>query len=139
MFVVVSVDLKSNLLAAPCCGWAKPDTHYVEVMPIVSPEVFVTATSTEICEGEEITFGAVPFAGGTSPTFEWFQNGVSGGTGVSFTPAFINNCDQIYVRMASSYPCPITPTVNSDVITVIVHPRCLSKASRSSVPPDASP
>ncbi|HAP69083.1 MAG TPA: hypothetical protein DCR04_05055 [Flavobacteriales bacterium] len=107
---------------SPCCGWAKPDTHYVEVMPIVSPEVFITATSTEICEGEEITFGSVPFAGGTNPTFEWFQNGISGGTGVSFTPAFINNGDQIYVRMASSYPCPITPTVNSDVITVIVHP-----------------
>lgn len=107
---------------SPCCGWAKPDTHYVVVMPVVDPDVFITATSTEICEGEEITFGAVPYAGGTNPTFEWFQNGVSGGTGASFTPVFINNNDQVYVRMTSSYPCPTTPTVNSDIVTVIVHP-----------------
>lgn len=107
---------------SPCCGWAKIDTHFVVVMPIVEPQVFITATSTEICEGESITFGAVPYAGGSSPTYQWFQNGVSGGTGPSFTPNFLTNGDQIYVRMASSYPCPITPTVNSEVVTVIVHP-----------------
>ena len=107
---------------SPCCGWAKPDTHYVVVMPVVDPDVFITATSTEICEGENITFGAVPYAGGYNPTYEWFQNGVSGGTGTSFTPNFVNNGDQIYVRMVSSYPCPTTPSVNSEVITVIVHP-----------------
>lgn len=107
---------------SPCCGWAKADTHYVVVMPVVDPEVFITATSTEICEGEEITFGAVPYAGGDSPTYEWFQNGVSSGNGTSFTPNFINNGNQVYVRMSSSYPCPTTPTVNSEVINVIVHP-----------------
>lgn len=107
---------------SPCCGWAKPDTHYVVVMPVVNPDVFITATSTEICEGEEITFGAVPYAGGPSPTFEWFQNGVNGSNAISFTPTFINNGDQVYVRMTSSYPCPITPTVNSETITVVVHP-----------------
>lgn len=106
---------------SPCCGWAKPDTHYVVVMPVVEPDVFITATSTEICEGESITFGAVPYAGGSSPTFEWFLNGVSSGTGTSFTPNFISNGNTVKVRMTSSYPCPTTPTVDSDVITVIVH------------------
>ncbi|TNF31054.1 MAG: PKD domain-containing protein, partial [Bacteroidetes bacterium] len=107
---------------SPCCGWAKPDTHYVVVMPVVEPQVFITATSTEICEGESITFGAVPYAGGNSPTFQWYQNGVPSGTGTSFTPNFINNGDQIRVDMNSSYPCPTQPTVSSEVITVIVHP-----------------
>lgn len=107
---------------SPCCNWSKPDTFYVHVMPVVEPEVFITATTTEICEGESITFGAVPYAGGSHPTFEWFQNGVSSGTGPSFTPANINNGDQVRVRMASSYPCPITPTVDSETITVIEHP-----------------
>lgn len=107
---------------SPCCGWAKADTHYVVVMPIVEPEVFITATSTEICEGESITFGAVPYAGGDTPTYDWYLNGVLSNTGPSFTPNAINNGDQVYVQMASSYPCPITPTVNSETITVIVHP-----------------
>lgn len=107
---------------SPCCNWSKPDTFFVEVFPVVEPEVYITATTTEICEGESITFGAVPYAGGQNPTYEWFQNGVSGGTGATFTPANINNGDQVYVRMASSYPCPITPTVDSEVITIIEHP-----------------
>lgn len=107
---------------SPCCGWAKPDTHIVVVMPVVEPQVFITATSTEICEGESITFGAVPYAGGNSPTFTWYRNGVQEGTGPSYTPNFINDGDQVRVTMASSYPCPTTPTVNSETITVIVHP-----------------
>jgi len=107
---------------SPCCGWSKPDTHYVVVMPTVTPDVFITATTTEICEGESITFGAVPYAGGNNPTFEWFLNGVSSGTGPSFTPANISNGNQVYVRMTSNYPCPTTPMVNSEIITVIVHP-----------------
>lgn len=107
---------------SPCCNWSKPDTFYVNVMPVVEPQVFITATTTEICEGDAITFGAVPFAGGNNPSFEWFQNGVSSGTGPSFTPANINNGDMVMVTMASSYPCPITPTVDSEVITVIEHP-----------------
>lgn len=107
---------------SPCCGWAKPDTHYVVVMPVVDPQVFITATSTEICESESITFGAVPYAGGSNPTFQWYQNGVPSGNGVSFTPNFINDGDQVRVEMNSSYPCPTVPTVSSQVITVIVHP-----------------
>ncbi len=105
-----------------CCGWSKIDSFYVEVMPVVTPQVFITATTTEICEGQNITFGAIPVAGGTSPTYQWFLNGVQSGTGNAFTPAALSDGDQVYVRMASSYPCPITPTVNSETITVIVHP-----------------
>jgi gliding motility-associated-like protein len=107
---------------SPCCNWSKIDTFYVEVMPVVEPEVFITATSTEICEGEDITFGAVPYAGGNNPTFEWFQNGISSGTGPSYTPANISDGDQVRVRMASSYPCPVTPTVDSETITITVNP-----------------
>lgn len=107
---------------SPCCNWSKPDTFYVEVFPVVEPEVFITASSTEICEGETITFGAVPYAGGQNPTYEWFLNGVSQGNGPSYTLDPANNGDQVRVRMASSYPCPTTPTVDSEIITLIVHP-----------------
>jgi gliding motility-associated-like protein len=105
-----------------CCGWSKIDTFYIDVMPVVTPQVFITATTTEICEGESITFGAIPVAGGDAPTYQWFMNGIQSGTATSFTPASLSDGDQVYVRMASSYPCPIQPTVNSETITVIVHP-----------------
>lgn len=105
-----------------CCGWSKIDSFYVNVMPVVTPQVFITATTTEICEGESITFGAIPVAGGDAPTYQWFLNGVQQGTGNAYTLPNAVNGDQVRVRMASSYPCPITPTVDSETITVIVHP-----------------
>jgi gliding motility-associated-like protein len=114
---MITLQTESN-----CCGWSKPDTFYVQVMPVVTPQVFITATTTEICEGESITFGAIPVAGGDAPTYQWFLNGVQGGTGNSFTPPPLSNGDQVRVRMASSYPCPSQPTVDSETITVIVHP-----------------
>lgn len=107
---------------SPCCNWSKPDTFYLEVFPVVEPQVFITASSTEICEGESITFGAVPYAGGQNPTYEWFLNGVSQTTGPSYTNNNVMDGDMVRVRMASSYPCPITPTVDSETITVIVNP-----------------
>ncbi len=108
---------------SPCCNWSKPDTFYVHVLPILEPEVFITATTTEICEGESITFGAVPYAGGDSPTFDWYHNGVPSGSGTSYTPALgnINNGDAVMVTMNSSYACPVPPNVSSDPITIIEH------------------
>jgi len=107
---------------SPCCGWAKPDTHFIEILPIVTPEVFITATSTEICDGETITFGAVPFAGGQNPVFEWYVNGVATDIGPSFLLDPVVDGVQVQVRMQSSYACPITPFVTSETITIIVHP-----------------
>jgi gliding motility-associated-like protein len=112
---------------SPCCGWSKPDTHYVEVLPFVTPEVFITATSTEICEGEEITFGAVPFAGGDSPSYQWVRDGIDvppafGGDANSYTPIGIANGEVIRVEMESDYACPLVNPVSSDNITIIVHP-----------------
>lgn len=114
---LVTLQTNSN-----CCGWSKPDSLEITVLPNVTPQVFVTASSTEICEGESITLGAVPYFGGPTPTFQWFHNGVQQGTGISYTPAAVNNGDQIYVRMTSSYPCPPNAQVNSEIITIIVHP-----------------
>ncbi len=113
------VTLQTN---SQCCGWSKIDSFYVDVMPVVTPQVFITATTTEICEGESITFGAIPVAGGDAPTYQWFLNGAPSGTGNAFTPAPLSDGDQVYVRITSSYPCPDPAQVNSEIITVIVHP-----------------
>jgi gliding motility-associated-like protein len=111
---------------SPCCGWSKPDTHYVEVLPYVESDVFITASTTEICEGESITFGAIPYAGGSDPGFLWSVNGQNpippDGTESSFTPANINNGDVVRVVMNSDYLCPLINPVTSEDITVIVHP-----------------
>lgn len=109
---------------SPCCGWSKPDTHFIKVLPWVESDVFITASSTEICEGESITFGAVPYAGGVNPTFQWYVQGAPqvGETGTTFTPANILDGNVVRVEMVSDYACPLTPFVNSEDIIVTVHP-----------------
>jgi gliding motility-associated-like protein len=114
---LVTLQTNSN-----CCGWSKPDSIEIEVLPNVTPQVFITASSLEICQGESITLGAVPYFGGPTPTFQWFQNGVQQATGLSFTPVNVADGDQFYVRMTSSYPCPPNATANSQTVTVVVHP-----------------
>ena len=107
---------------SPCCGWSKIDSFYVEVIPTVTPEVFITVSATEICEGETVNFGAVPYYGGQNPTYEWFHNGASSGVGPSYNPASLADGDQIYVRMTSSYLCTTTPQDDSEIIVMTVHP-----------------
>lgn len=107
---------------SPCCGWSAIDSNYIEVLPNVTPEVFITVTDNEICEGEIVTFGAVPAFGGPNPTFEWFLNNVSSGVGPSYTPGPLSDGDEVYVQMTSSYPCPPNAMVNSQIMVMIVHP-----------------
>jgi PKD repeat protein len=95
---LVTLQTNSN-----CCGWSKPDTIEIEVLPDVTPQVFITASSLEICQGETVTLGAVPYFGGPTPTFQWFQNGVQQGTGLTYTPATVTDGDQFYVLMTSSW------------------------------------
>lgn len=107
---------------SPCCGWSKIDSFYVEVIPNVNPEVFITVTATEICEGETVSFGAVPYFGGPTPAYEWFHNNASSGNGPSYTPVSIIDGDEVYVQMTSSYPCPPNAQVNSEIVVMTVHP-----------------
>jgi gliding motility-associated-like protein len=107
---------------SPCCGWSKIDTFYVEVIPNINPEVFITASAAEICEGETVSFGAVPYFGGSNPAYEWFHNNVSSGNGPSYTPAAMVDGDEVYVQMVSSYPCPPNAQVNSEIVVITVHP-----------------
>ena len=91
---------------SPCCGWSKIDTFYVEVIPNINPEVFITVSAAEICEGETVSFGAVPYFGGPNPAYEWFHNNASSGNGPSYTPAAIVDGDEVYVQMVSFLPVP---------------------------------
>lgn len=108
---------------SPCCGWSKLDTFYVNVVPFLSTDVYVSSSAPVICQGEPSTFFAVPLNGGGSPAYQWDVNGINSGAGTSsFTSSAFNNADAITCIMTSSYPCPLNSPVTSLPFVITVNP-----------------
>ncbi len=86
----------------------------------VNPAVSITANPTSICAGTTVTFTATTTNGGTSPAFQWQVNGVNAGTNASqfITSSLVSN-DQVKVKLTSNAGCLITPTAQSNVITML--------------------
>jgi gliding motility-associated-like protein len=109
---------------SPCCGWSKIDTFYVDVVPFLTTDVFVSASAPIICQGEQSTFFALPLNGGGTPGYAWNVNGtgVGGATQSSFSSTTLNDGDAITCVMTSSYPCPINSPVTSLPFIITVNP-----------------
>lgn len=106
-------------------GCASPQTVVsnsisMDVSPSVTPSVTITASSTTICAGTQVTFTATPTNGG-NPHYEWVVNGNEVGTNSStYQSATLVNGDSVAVYMTSSLPCanPKSPKSNTIVMTV---------------------
>ncbi len=108
---------------SPCCGWSKIDTFYVDVVPFLTTDVFVSASDPVICQGEQSTFYALPLNGGGYPGYQWNVNGTSAGvTTSSFTSSSFNDGDIITCVMTSSYACPLNSPVTSLPFVITVNP-----------------
>src|ERR1019366_4349876 len=115
-----TITLKTK---SPCCGWSKIDTFYVQVVPFLNTDVYVSSSAPVICQGEPSTFFAVPLNGGSHPAYQWKVNGTNAGTNSnSFTSTAFNNGDVITCVMTSSYHCPLNSPVTSLPFVITVHP-----------------
>jgi hypothetical protein len=92
----------------------------VIINPLTPPTVTIaTAPTDSVCPGETVTLNPVPVNGGTAPTYVWKVNGVTVGTGssYSFIPA---NGDIASVTMTSNGTCISTPTATgTKTLTVL--------------------
>lgn len=108
---------------SPCCGWSKIDTFFVNVVPFLSTDVFVSSPTPVICSGEQAIFFALPMNGGYYPAYQWNVNGASSGASTnSFTSTTFNNGDAVTCVMTSSYPCPLNSPVTSLPFVITVNP-----------------
>lgn len=85
----------------------------------------ITASTTEICEGQPVLFTAIPENGGTSPIYQWYLNGNPFGASIqSFTSTDLNDGDVLYCVLTSNADCIQNPmsTSNSLEITVLPPP-----------------
>jgi len=114
---VVSCVISST---APCVSpvMATSNTIVMNLYPNLTPSVDIASQPTgTICPGTAKEFTAVATNGGTSPTFEWFVDGVSVGTGSTLSGTYSNG-QVITCTMTSTQPCVMPAIVDANPITV---------------------
>jgi len=74
-----------------------------------------------ICSGSSITFTATPTNGGTSPSYQWYENGNPVGTNSdTYTTSGLSNGSTVYCELTSSDPSATGNPATSNSITVTV-------------------
>ena len=97
------------------------DNVQITACPVVVPAVSVATGSNNICSGTSVTFTATPTNGGTTPSYQWKNNGVNVGTNSdTYTNNSLANGDVITCVMTSNASCasPTTATSNSTTMSV---------------------
>lgn len=75
------------------------------------------------CAGTSKTFLATPSNPGTTPTYQWYKNGTTVGTGgISYTDATLANNDSVWVVMTSSISGITNNPATSNKVKVTVNP-----------------
>ena len=101
---------------------ATSNTITVTVNASVTPSVSITSTATTTCSGQNITFTATPTNGGTTPTYQWKNNGtaISGATASTYSSSSLANNSVITCVLTSNASCVTTSTATSNAITITI-------------------
>ncbi len=89
----------------------------------VTPSVSISSTSTSFCTGSSSTFTATATNGGSSPTYQWKNNGNNIGTNSAtlvLNAANVANGDVITCVMTANNVCQTTATATSNSLTLAV-------------------
>ncbi len=93
-------------------------TVSAEVTPSVS--LNLTNGNNPTCPTAELTFTANALSGGTAPTYQWFLDGISVGTGSTYTSDSFTDQDELYVVLTSNANCVTSTTATSSTQTITV-------------------
>jgi hypothetical protein len=93
----------------------------VTVTPTVVPSISINASTNNVCSGTTVTFSPTTSGGGSSPTYQWYVNGLLVGSGSSYTYVPANN-DVVTCKLTSSDTCANPNPVTSTGITMIITP-----------------
>ena len=107
---------------------AVPDTASTSIImhvnAVFAPSVAIsTGMGDTVCFGSPVTFTAIPSGGGTAPTYHWWKNFVSAGTGSTYGPLTISNGDIITCSMTSNYACRTADSSTQTVVMTVSLPK----------------
>jgi PKD repeat protein len=134
---IIGLTVTSNgVCPAPSAAVNKIIT--MTVASSLTPSVAIAAnTGASTCVGNSVTFTATPANGGTAPTYQWFKNNVSVGTGTTYAAGTgLVTGDQVRAQMTSNIGCPTSgiSTVNSSTTTMTINPLTAASVSINVTP-----
>ncbi len=112
------------MTASTTCSTGSPATSNTINMAVNAPvavSVSVGVSANNICANTSVTFTATPSNGGPTPTYQWFVNATSVGTGATYTYIPVNG-DVVYAVMTSNLSCVSASPATSNSITMVVVP-----------------
>jgi gliding motility-associated-like protein len=86
------------------------------------PSIAITASSTDICKGTDVTYNSIVSNFGTNPVYQWKKNGKDVGTNATtYIDNLITDNDVVSCVFTCDYGCstPVTAISNSVSINVI--------------------
>jgi hypothetical protein len=89
----------------------------------VTPSISISSTTVSFCTGTNATFTATPTNGGSSPTYQWKNNGNNIGTNSAtlvLNAANVANADVITCVMTANNICQTSATATSNGLTLAV-------------------
>jgi N-acetylneuraminic acid mutarotase len=115
----VNVTMTSSA-SCPLPAAAVSNTIVITQKATVTPAVTIDGPSV-ICSGNNTTFTATPFDGGTSPSYQWKRNGNAvGANSATFTTNTLITGDIVIAEMTSNRACIAQPTVSSNNLNIKV-------------------
>ncbi len=99
----------------------------------------ITENANNVCPGENVSFTAVPFNGGSSPSYQWLVNGIKVGSNLpvySYNPL---NGDAVSCQLTSSNNCSAEQIVQSNLINMSVSPPALQPSFSFEQTDDCAP
>jgi hypothetical protein len=97
------------------------DVAIGEIAPVPT-SVTISASSSTICTGTNVTFTASVTNGGDAPTYQWKVNGINTVTTSTFASSALANNDVVTCAIVSNSPCVSSPNATSNTITMTVSP-----------------
>ncbi|MBX7227393.1 MAG: gliding motility-associated C-terminal domain-containing protein, partial [Chitinophagales bacterium] len=102
---------------------ATSNTVTITVNPNLPVGVSIVASSSNICEGTNVTFTATPTNGGLNPVYQWYVNNIPVGTNSpTYSSGTLSMNDYVKVQLLSDALCAVSNPALSNEIKMIVHP-----------------
>jgi photosystem II stability/assembly factor-like uncharacterized protein len=121
-------NITCSMTSSLSCATGSPATSNTITMAVnanVTAGVSIGANpGTSICEGTSVTFTATPANGGTSPAYQWKNNGsiIGGATNSTFTSSTLANGNAITCVMTSNASCVSGSPASSNSLTMTINP-----------------
>ncbi|CAN5653569.1 hypothetical protein BH11BAC1_BH11BAC1_01650 [soil metagenome] len=109
------------------------DSTIITVVPSVIPVVLLSASDDTICQGDPVTFIAMPTGAGAAPSYQWMLNGITIAAAMNstYTTSSLMPGDVISVVVTSSAACSDPDTASNSIAIVVENCLGIDKPSQS--------